>query len=343
MRRKRQRPVVCLAGSGGGHLRQLLDLEPVWSRHDSYILTEDTALGRSLAEKWPVDFVHHYTLGQARIGLPGKMIAGALRNLVQSWRSVRERRPDVIITTGAASMFWTCVFAKLRGARIIAIESFARFDHPSKFGRLVRPIANDVIVQSAGLAARTPGAKLFDPFRMLEGTPPPKQPLVFVTVGATLPFERMTRAVIELKRRGELAEKLIVQTGDEGIIPGEIDGLTQHETLPFDQVKAILRDAAIVITHGGTGSLITALQNGCRVIAVPRSFALKEIYDHHQDQIVDAFVARGLIVRCDDVSKLEEALTEARAMTPKMATTDPAALMEWLDAELGDQARPTAT
>ena len=327
-------PRICLAGSGGGHLRQLLDLEPVWSRFDSYILTEDTALGRSLTDKAPVDFVQHYTLGQARIGHPIKMLTGAWRNLGQSWRSVRRRRPDVIITTGAASMFWTCVFAKLRGARIIHIESFARFDHPSKFGRLVRPIADDVIVQSPGVTKRWPHARLFDPFRLLDGPRPAKQPLVFSTVGATLPFERLTRAVIDLKAAGAIPERVIVQTGDDGILPVSIDGLEQHETLPFDAVKRILAEADIVITHGGTGSLITGLQNGCRVISVPRSFARKEIYDGHQEEVVAAFVDRGLITRCDDVSKLGEAIAAARTRPVQMATTDPAALMAWLEKEL---------
>ncbi len=329
-----QAPKICLAGSGGGHLRQLLDLEPVWSKFDSYILTEDTALGRSLTARAPVDFVRHYTLGQARIGHPLRMLGGAFDNLRQSWRSVRRRRPDVVITTGAASMFWTCIFAKLQGARIIHIESFARFDRPSKFGRLVGPLADDVIVQSAGVAKRWPHARLFDPFRLLDSAPPAKQPLIFSTVGATLPFGRLTNAVVELKASGAIPEQVIVQTGDGGVVPVIADGLEQHETLPFDEMKRILRQAEVVITHGGTGSLITGLQNGCRVIAVPRSFALREIYDGHQEEIVAAFVDRGLIVRCDDVSNLGEAIAEARRRPIRMATTDPAALMTWLEAEL---------
>jgi hypothetical protein len=28
---------VCLAASGGGHIRQLLDLEKVWERHDYFL------------------------------------------------------------------------------------------------------------------------------------------------------------------------------------------------------------------------------------------------------------------------------------------------------------------
>ena len=31
---------VCLAGSGGGHVRQLLDLETVWSEYEYFIVSE---------------------------------------------------------------------------------------------------------------------------------------------------------------------------------------------------------------------------------------------------------------------------------------------------------------
>ena len=60
---------VCLAASGGGHVRQLLDLEPAWSRHDYFFVSEDTALSRSIADKHPMRYVPHVALGQARLGL----------------------------------------------------------------------------------------------------------------------------------------------------------------------------------------------------------------------------------------------------------------------------------
>src|SRR6516165_6935795 len=51
---------LCLAGSGGGHVRQILDLEPAWSGHDYFFLTEDTALGKSLALQHRTHFVPHF-------------------------------------------------------------------------------------------------------------------------------------------------------------------------------------------------------------------------------------------------------------------------------------------
>jgi hypothetical protein len=95
-----------------------------------------------------------------------------------------------------------------------------------------------------------------------------------------------------------------------------------------------LRRARIVITHGGTGSLITALRAGCNVIAMPRSFALKEHYDDHQSEITGAFAKRGLILTAHDPQELAAALDVARVRTPTLATTDPSALRAFLTREI---------
>ncbi len=330
---------LCLAASGGGHVRQLLDLEPAWRDQDYVFVTEDTALGRSLAEKHPVRFVSHYALGQARLGRTGAMLKSAAENLVQSARIVRQEQPDVVITTGAGAMYWTALAARARGAKLVLIDSFARFDAPSKFARGLKPFATETIVQSAALKSHWPEAKLFDPFRRLDGTPPPKQPLLFATVGATLGFPRLVNAVLKLKASGSLPERVILQVGDVDLPEDLPEGVEVHRSIPFDQVQAILNDAAFVICHGGTGSLITALRAGCRTIAMPRRFALGEHYDDHQEEITAAFAARGLVELALDADDLGDCIERARARPPVMATTDPAALIDYLKMRLSAWSR----
>lgn len=330
---------LCLAASGGGHVRQLLDLEPVWRDRDYVFVTEDTALGRSLADKHPVRFVDHYALGQARLGRTGAMLKGAARNLAQSARIVREERPDVVITTGAGAVYWTAMAARAGGAKVVLIDSFARFDAPSKFARLLKPFATETIVQSAALKKHWPETRLFDPFRTVEGTPPPKQPLLFATVGATLGFPRLVSSVLALKASGRLPERVILQIGDVEP-PSELpEGVEIRQSIPFDEVQAILNDAAFVVCHGGTGSLITALRAGCRTIAMPRRFPLGEHYDDHQEEITAAFAARGLVEPALDTDDLGDCIERARARPPVMATTDPAALIDYLRTRLNDWSR----
>jgi UDP-N-acetylglucosamine transferase subunit ALG13 len=138
------------------------------------------------------------------------------------------------------------------------------------------------VVQSSQLGPVFPRAKVFDPLRILDKPRPPKQPLLFATVGATLPFDRLVETVAEAKRRGALPERVLAQVGIGGVRP---DGLECVETLPFETIQQTLKQADIVVCHGGTGSLITALREGCRVIAMPRLFARGEHYDDHQAEI----------------------------------------------------------
>jgi UDP-N-acetylglucosamine--N-acetylmuramyl-(pentapeptide) pyrophosphoryl-undecaprenol N-acetylglucosamine transferase len=329
---------LCLAASGGGHVRQLLDLEPAWRDHDYFFVTEDTALGRSLAESHPVRFVEHYALGQARTGRTAAMLKGAARNFAQSLHIIREERPDVVVTTGAGAVYWAALAARALGAKVVLIDSFARFDHPSKFARAMKPFATDVIVQSPALKAHWPNALLFDPFRSLDGTPPPKQPLLFATVGATLGFPRLVDAVLKLKASGQLPERVILQVGDVELPKDAPEGVELHRSLSFDRVQAILKDAAFVVCHGGTGSLITALRQGCRTVAMPRQFSLREHYDAHQEEITAAFAARGLIEVVRDADQLGAAVEHARGKPPVMATTDPAALIDYLRTRLSEWA-----
>ena len=323
-----RRRKICLAASGGGHVRQLLDLQSVWSEHDYFFVTEDTALGSALSKDHPTHFVPHFAWGQAKLGAPFRMLGRAIKSFFQSLGILLREKPNVVISTGAGAVFPMVLLARLAGAKVVVIESFARFEKPSLFGRMASPLAHHLVVQSAKLAPFYPRAHVFDPLRILDTPAPPKTPLLFATVGATLPFNRLADSVAELKAEGAIPERVLLQTGIGGHQPAGIEEVV--ETLPFDRVQALLRDASIVVCHGGTGSLITALRQGCQVIAMPRLAALGEHYDDHQAEITEAFAARGLVLVAKSVDELRAALGQARTRQPVMATTDPVQLIEFL-------------
>lgn len=328
---------ICLAGSGGGHVRQLLDLEPAWAGHDAFFVTEDTALSRSLSQKHQVHFVAHVALGQARLGAPFLMLRRALSNFVQSALIAFRERPDVVISTGAGAVYFTVLWARLLGAKVVLIDSFARFRSLSAFARIAGPLAHEKIVQSPALAQFWPDAKVFDPLRILTEDAPSKEPLLFATVGATLPFDRLVDAVAKLKSAGEIPEMVIVQTGVGGAQP---TGIETFESIEFDAVHDLLRRADVVVCHGGSGSLITALRHGCRVVAMPRSFSRGEHYDNHQEEITAAFEARGLIAVAHSPEQLAEALQLVRSQRPVLATLEPAELIEHLRRLIAGWTRP---
>jgi|SRR6185312_696026 len=330
-RAQRTRLRVSLAGSGGGHVRQLLDLERVWSNFEVFFVTEDTALGRSIAQKHRAHFVPHFALGRLRHGAPFQVLAAAARNFVRTALIAARERPDVVITTGAGTVFFFVMWARLFGAKVVLMETFARFEAPSLFGRLAAPLAAVKIVQSEKIRRSWPDALVIDPLELIANVTRTKASIVFVTVGATLPFDRLVSMVAELESRGKLPERVVIQTGAGGIRPA---GIETHESLSFEQIQDELRRADIVICHAGTGSLITALREGCRVVAVPRQAALKEVYDDHQVEIAESFAVRGLVEVANNPEELAEALAKARRKPRVSATTNYGPLITYLNARL---------
>ncbi|WP_120077450.1 beta-1,4-glucuronosyltransferase WelK [Aurantiacibacter odishensis] len=325
------KPRLCLAASGGGHVRQLLDLQPLWSRHEYFFVTEDTALGQSIAKKHETHFVPHFAIGQAKLGKPLAMLGAAFRSLLRSFGIIRKKRPDVVITTGAGSQLFIVFWARLLGARIILIDSFARFDSPSGFARLAGPLAHHRLAQSEVSGQMWKGAEIFDPLRETQSLAGEKEDLVFATVGATLPFPRLTRTVLAAKQAEAIPEKVILQVGKDSGTNAECEGLEIVETLPFDTIKSILARARIVVCHGGTGSIITALQHGCATIVLPRRFEHGEHYDNHQAEITQNFVGRGLVLTAETPEEFEQALLQARTFTPRAVATDYTAMIQRLD------------
>jgi UDP-N-acetylglucosamine--N-acetylmuramyl-(pentapeptide) pyrophosphoryl-undecaprenol N-acetylglucosamine transferase len=175
---------LCLAASGGGHIRQLLDLEEAWSPHHYVFVSEDTALSRSIVQRHPVHFLPHFAIGQIRRDGILRAIWSGLKNLWQSILLAIKLRPDVVVSTGAGSVFFFMVWCRLLGAKFILIETFARFDTPSTFARASALFASDIIVQSSALTKTFPAAAVFDPLKILDQPRPDKKRLLFATVSS---------------------------------------------------------------------------------------------------------------------------------------------------------------
>ena len=74
-----------------------------------------------------------------------------------------------------------------------------------------------------------------------------------------------------------------------------------------DEFKNTLDKCDILITHGGTGAIITGVKGGKKVVAVPRLQKYGEHIDDHQIQLVRQFKEMNLIYDCEDMD-LDKAL-----------------------------------
>ena len=82
-------------------------------------------------------------------------------------------------------------------------------------------------------------------------------------------------------------------------------------------MKKLINKADLIITHGGVGSIITSIEQGKKVIAVPRLKEYNEHVNNHQLDIVKSFDEMGYIIGVTDVSQLGDALKKIEKFEPK--------------------------
>lgn len=138
--------------------------------------------------------------------------------------------------------------------------------------------------------------------------------MIFVTVGThEQQFDRLVKAVDDLKANGTIDEPVYVQTGYSSYVPVHCE---HSQFVPFGQMKDFMADADVVITHGGPSSFIEAMAAGKVPVVVPRRGDLDEHVNDHQADFVRIVAERqGGIVPVYDVAELPKAIECARAMS----------------------------
>ena len=145
-------PKLCLACSVGGHLTQLLQLQPFFSKFEHFFITEDTRMTREMAKTENVKLVK--LINRKKKSFPLLLIYNSTLSLIYL---IREK-PDVIISTGALSAVPVCYIGKLLGTKVVFIESYAKVTSPTLSGKLVYKVADLFIVQWEELRSYYPNA-----------------------------------------------------------------------------------------------------------------------------------------------------------------------------------------
>ncbi len=135
---------VLFIASAGGHLNELLQLEPLFQKYDSYLITEKMKSNLSLKKKYQ-DHLFFLVFGSKEhlLSYLFKFMYNCLKSLYLFFKI----RPKVIVTTGTHTAVPMCYIGKLFRRKVIFIETFANQSTKTLSGRLVYPIADLFIVQ----------------------------------------------------------------------------------------------------------------------------------------------------------------------------------------------------
>ena len=146
--------------------------------------------------------------------------------------------------------------------------------------------------------------------------------MIFVTLGTQkFQFNRLLKKLDEIVENGNIKDEIFAQIGYSDYKP---KNYKYKDFIDREQFKEIMAKSDIVIAHGGTGAIITAVKNGKKVIAIPRLAKYGEHVDDHQIQLVTEFESSGIISAVYDLDKLEEELLTIRdkQFRPYKSNTD---------------------
>ena len=140
--------------------------------------------------------------------------------------------------------------------------------------------------------------------------------MILVTVGTSrFPFDRLLRAVEAL----EPAEPLTVQHGPSSIQPANA---VCSPFLEMDELTRLIREARVVVTHAGVGSILLSLANGKRPYVVPRRRGFNEAVDDHQLESARRFAKAGLVTLVEEPERLGAVIDGAEADAQPLVRQD---------------------
>ena len=127
-------------------------------------------------------------------------------------------------------------------------------------------------------------------------------------------FPRLLEAVDSCIENGVITDKVVVQAGQTKY---ESKNMEILDLLPAPEFEKLMDEADIVITHGGAGTILSAIKKGKKVIAAARLAKYKEHHNDHQKQIIGEFADKGYILELKDFHKLDVMIKKAKSFKPK--------------------------
>ncbi len=135
--------------------------------------------------------------------------------------------------------------------------------------------------------------------------------MILVTLGTQK--QQFTRLLNYLEKL-DLKDKIIVQAGHTKYQSKKME---IFDFIDYEKMDNYVKQADLIITHGGTGSIIGPLKKGKKVIACARKEKYKEHVDDHQEEIVNIFSEEGYILKLDENDDLNQLIKVSKNFKPK--------------------------
>lgn len=136
--------------------------------------------------------------------------------------------------------------------------------------------------------------------------------MILVTLGTqTQKFYRLLDAI----ENSKIKDEIVVQAGGSADYSSKKMKILKF--IDYGEMQELIDKSDLIITHGGTGSIIMPIQKGKKVIACARLEKYKEHINDHQTEIVSIFAEEGYILEYKDGDSLDEIIKLSKKFKPK--------------------------
>lgn len=305
-------PRFLLIASTGGHLAQLVRFAETFGvSQDSVWVTFRSPQSESLLAGKSVMYVDY-------------VAPRDFRGMLRAYKAIRDEIAPVdfdgVVSTGAALAVSGFLWARKHSIPATYIESVSRTDGPSATGRITRGLRLANTYTQHGSWASSSWVQVpsvMQSFRKVAKSALPSElPLrILVTLGTIRPY-RFDSLVDQLLRIVGPDDNVIWQLGEtsRSDLSGQVYDLLDSESFLKEA-----KQADVVITHSGVGTILHLLDQGISPVVVPRRASRNEHVDDHQLQIWNLLKKADIGVPCEveDLQRihlLEAASTRTSAL-----------------------------
>ena len=149
--------------------------------------------------------------------------------------------------------------------------------------------------------------------------------MIFLTVGSSLPFDRLVEMVDLAAGEGLVDEDIVAQIGSGRYRPQHLKFV---DFLSRTEYEARFREATAIISHAGIGTISAALKERKPIIVMPRKKEYGELVDDHQALTARKFASLNHVLAFSSRTELESGLLKLPHFMPAPRTPNARGISE---------------
>lgn len=135
--------------------------------------------------------------------------------------------------------------------------------------------------------------------------------MILVTLGTQKQdFSRL----LDYIEKSKIKDEIVVQAGYTKF---ESKKMKIFDFISYEEMEKYIDQADYVITHSGTGSVLTPLKKGKKVIVCARLSKYGEHVDDHQKQLTEIFRDEGYVLELTEENTLDDLVKELKEFKQK--------------------------